>query len=71
MASTTPSAPRATGYNPCSVSGLPGRCAMRIVQELNFQLDLRLYHEVSVLKPEEQHFEYINCHPGTGLMNGL
>jgi aldoxime dehydratase len=44
---------------------------MRIVQELNFQLDLRLYHEVSVLKPEEQQFEYINCHPRTGLMNGL
>ncbi|WP_200893660.1 phenylacetaldoxime dehydratase family protein [Rhizobium nepotum] len=44
---------------------------MRIVQELNFQLDLRLCHEVSVLKPEEQHFEYINCHPRIGLMNGL
>lgn len=44
---------------------------MRIVQELNFQLQLRLYHEVSVLKPEEQEYEYINCHPKTGLMNGL
>ena len=44
---------------------------MRIVQELNFQLDLRLYHEVSVLRPEEQHFEYVNCHPRTGLMNAL
>jgi aldoxime dehydratase len=44
---------------------------MRIVQELNFQLKLRVYHEVSVLKPDEQDYEYINCHPKTGILNGL
>jgi aldoxime dehydratase len=44
---------------------------MRIVQELNFQLQLRLYHEVSVLQPDQQQYEYVNCHPRTGLLNGL
>lgn len=44
---------------------------MRIVQELQFQLKLRVYHEVCVLKPDEQEYEYINCHPKTGLLNGL
>ena len=44
---------------------------MRIVQELNFQLKLRVYHEVSVLKPDEQDYEYINCHARTGILNGL
>lgn len=29
---------------------------------------LRLYHEVSVCDGAEQLFEYINCHPGTGMM---
>jgi len=29
---------------------------------------LRLWHEVMVLPPEAQSFEYINCHPQTGLM---
>lgn len=44
---------------------------MRYVQALNFQVQLRVYHEVSVLAPDEQAYEYINCHPRTGLMNGL
>ena len=44
---------------------------MRYVQALNFQLQLRVYHEVSVLKADEQSYEYINCHPRSGLMNGL
>ncbi|MCC7250376.1 phenylacetaldoxime dehydratase family protein [Hyphomicrobium sp.] len=30
---------------------------------------LRLYHEVSVLDAAAQTYEYINCHPGTGLMH--
>ena len=29
---------------------------------------LRLYHEVSVSDGAEQTFEYINCHPTTGMM---
>jgi aldoxime dehydratase len=41
------------------------------VQELNFELQLRVYHEVSVLQANAQSYEYINCHPRTGLMNGL
>jgi aldoxime dehydratase len=44
---------------------------MRIVQELQFQLKLRVYHEVSVLKADEQYYEYVNCHPKTGLLNGI
>jgi aldoxime dehydratase len=44
---------------------------MRIVQELEFQMKLRTYHEVSVLKADEQEYEYINCHANTGLLNGL
>jgi aldoxime dehydratase len=44
---------------------------MRSVQELHFQLKLRVYHEVSVLKPDEQEYEYINCHARTGLLNAL
>jgi aldoxime dehydratase len=41
---------------------------MRVVQEMNFDLRLRLYHEVSVARADEQVFEYINCHPKTGLL---
>lgn len=41
---------------------------MKVVQQMNFQLKLRLYHEVSVVKAEEQQFEYINCHAQTGLL---
>jgi aldoxime dehydratase len=44
---------------------------MRIVQELNFDLKLRLYHEVAVLQAADQEYEYINCHPRTGLLNGV
>jgi aldoxime dehydratase len=41
---------------------------MHIVQQLQFNLSLRLYHEVSVLTPDQQHYLYINCHPQTGLL---
>ncbi|MFG6432987.1 phenylacetaldoxime dehydratase family protein [Roseateles sp. LYH14W] len=41
---------------------------MRTVQQMNFKLDLRLYHEVSVLRAASQSFEYLNCHPKTGLL---
>lgn len=44
---------------------------MRMTQALGFQLRLRLYHEVSVLRAEEQRFEYVNCHPATGLLREL
>jgi aldoxime dehydratase len=41
---------------------------MRMVQAMNFQLRLRLYHEVTVAKEDEQWFEYVNCHPKTGML---
>jgi aldoxime dehydratase len=44
---------------------------MRMAGALNFRLRLRLYHEVSVLKSDQQDYEYVNCHPETGLLNGL
>lgn len=34
-------------------------------------LQLRLWHEVSVLPAADQRAEYINCRPDTGLMGGL
>ena len=41
---------------------------MRYVQTLNFQVQLRLYHEVAVIPSQAQFFEYINCHPDSGLL---
>lgn len=29
---------------------------------------LRLYHEVSVVDADSQYYEYVNCHPATGLL---
>jgi aldoxime dehydratase len=40
----------------------------KYVQDLNFKIELRLYHEVTVVPASGQYFEYINCHPGTGLL---
>ncbi|WP_036998499.1 phenylacetaldoxime dehydratase family protein [Pseudomonas chlororaphis] len=42
---------------------------MNYVQTLNFQTQLRLYHEVSVIPASAQFFEYVNCHPGSGLLS--
>jgi len=44
---------------------------MQMVQALNFDLKLRLWHEVYVLTPEQQHYVYRNCHPRTGLLRNL
>ncbi len=44
---------------------------MKMVQALNFDIKLRLYHEVCVLKADEQFYEYFNCHPDTGLTRGV
>lgn len=41
---------------------------MRYVRTLEFQIALRLYHEVSVISADAQCFEYINCHPGSGML---
>lgn len=37
-------------------------------KELENSMSLRLFHEVLVLKPEQQMFEYVGCHVGTGMM---
>jgi aldoxime dehydratase len=44
---------------------------MRVVQALEFNLKLRLYHEVAVLARDEQAYEYVNCHSGTGMLNKI
>lgn len=41
---------------------------MQYVQILNFQIQLRLYHEIAVIPADAQFFEYLNCHPGSGLL---
>ncbi|MBN9794391.1 phenylacetaldoxime dehydratase [Pseudonocardia sp. TMWB2A] len=37
----------------------------RVVERLE---KLRLYHEVSVFDAGDQYYEYVNCHPATGLL---
>jgi aldoxime dehydratase len=39
----------------------------KLLKARDYQLGLRLWHEVVVLPGDEQHFEYVNCHPRTGL----
>lgn len=41
---------------------------LQYVKELDGNISLRLFHEVLVLKPEQQLLEYVGCHPQTGLM---
>jgi len=41
---------------------------MRYVKALNFTIQLRLWHEIVVIPAQSQYFEYINCHPNTGLL---
>lgn len=36
--------------------------------ELQGNVSLRLFHEVMVLEPDQQHFEYIGCHDTTGML---
>ncbi|KAK4096288.1 hypothetical protein N658DRAFT_436442 [Parathielavia hyrcaniae] len=37
-------------------------------RKLDNNVTLRVFHEVMVLEPEQQLFEYVGCHPGTGMM---
>lgn len=39
-----------------------------MAQHFNLKLDLKLWHEVSVLPKNNQLFEYVNCHSMTGLL---
>jgi aldoxime dehydratase len=41
---------------------------LNMVRAVNADLKLRLYHEVAVIAAADQSFEYINCHPATGLL---
>lgn len=36
-------------------------------RKLKNNVTLRVFHKVMVLKPEQQRFEYVACHPGTGM----
>ena len=39
-----------------------------MVLQRKFDVRLRLWHEVSVLPAADQFFEYVNCHPDSGLL---
>ena len=43
----------------------------RYAKTLNSNISLRLFHEILVLKPEQQLFEYVGCHPETGMLKSL
>ncbi|KAF2441928.1 phenylacetaldoxime dehydratase [Karstenula rhodostoma CBS 690.94] len=42
---------------------------LQYTKELDNDYTLRLHHEIMVLLPEQQDFEYIGCHPQTGLLS--
>jgi aldoxime dehydratase len=42
--------------------------AMKYLSTLGPSARLRLYHEVTVAAADEQFFEYLNCHPRTGML---
>lgn len=42
--------------------------AMKYLSTLGPSAKLRLYHEVTVTAADEQFFEYLNCHPKTGML---
>lgn len=44
---------------------------MRYAKELDSNITVRFFHEVMVLKPEQQRFEYITCHLMTGMLRLL
>lgn len=44
---------------------------MKTVQALNFDLKLRLWHEVYAVTPEQQFYEYRGCHGETGFLKQM
>ncbi|KAK2797920.1 hypothetical protein FQN50_009016 [Emmonsiellopsis sp. PD_5] len=44
---------------------------LKYAKSLNNDISLRLFHEVLVLKPEQQSFEYIGCHENFGMLVSL
>jgi aldoxime dehydratase len=45
--------------------------AMKYLSTLGPAAKLRLYHEVTVARADEQFFEYRDCHPQTGMLNAV
>lgn len=45
--------------------------AMKYLSTLGPAAKLRLYHEVTVVRADEQYFEYLGCHRQTGLLNAV
>lgn len=45
--------------------------AMRHLSTFGPGTKLRLYHEITVVRVEEQSFRYLNCHDRTGLLNAV
>lgn len=45
--------------------------AMKYLTQFGAEARLRLYHEVTVVRAADQHFEYFNCHADTGLLRSL
>jgi len=45
--------------------------AMKYLSSLGPAAKLRLYHEVTVAAADEQFFEYLGCHPETGMLAGV
>ncbi|TQN67787.1 Phenylacetaldoxime dehydratase [Colletotrichum shisoi] len=43
----------------------------RYAKRLGNRMGLRLFHEVPVLEAEQQVFEYVGCHRGTGMLTSL
>lgn len=43
----------------------------KYVKRLGDQMSLNLFHEVLVLEADQQFFEYIGCHGGTGMLRSL
>lgn len=41
---------------------------MKYAGELQGNVSLRLFHEVMVLEPGQQYFEYVGCHDSTGML---
>jgi aldoxime dehydratase len=45
--------------------------AMKYLSTLGPAAKLRLYHEVTVARADDQFFEYLDCHPQTGMLNAV
>ncbi|KAF6789387.1 phenylacetaldoxime dehydratase [Colletotrichum sojae] len=43
----------------------------RYARAMGDGMSLRLFHEVLVLQPQQQVFEYVGCHEGTGMLTSL